>query len=261
MACGASARPDGAARTSAELADVYQTAATFGHSGVIALAVWAFVRGCVKQFAAEAAGRVRNSSRGAAFHKTSDASALSIYVGKFLADTPSLRSIAPEPLGIGHGADADPGPALVTGPLNDLPRIARHMRSDGNELYDEYGKLIGEAQLREITLIPLLLRIGTLAPTVNWWLAIARVGPPLLKCQAKWQREEGNAVPVDAVLVGEAQAPASNASSESMQRERRARMRPRFKPSELLQQRSVTGPMTRDLPRASPLERSLVAAC
>ncbi len=91
--------------------------------------------------------------------------------------------------------------------FQELPRIARRMRGGENELYDEYDRLIAEAQLREITLIPLFVLIVVVGATWSWLALAAAIILPLLKRQAVYQRQEGNEVVVDALLVGKVAAP------------------------------------------------------
>jgi hypothetical protein len=90
----------------------------------------------------------------------------------------------------------------------EIPRIARRLRGAENELYDEYDRLIGEAELREITVIPLALLIVALGITWSPFCLPALAVVPILQRQANWQREAGNDVIIDAVMVEKVAAPA-----------------------------------------------------
>ncbi|GII25409.1 hypothetical protein [Planosporangium mesophilum] len=190
------------------LRSLYELAQWTGNSGVLVGATFlAFLAGSVIQFGAEAFGRIRNTKRGGPKYDLQDASLISTYVDQRVADDPRLLDEARHEISTDVSAPDEVKTAMVAAISRELPRIARRMRGSENELYDEYDRLIGEAQFREITLIPLALLIGALSVTWSLFLLPAVVVLPLLKRQAVYQREAGHEVVVDALLVGKVAAP------------------------------------------------------
>jgi hypothetical protein len=124
---------------------------------------------------------------------------------------------SPSPLNATEAAEARTArieQIMVDNVVRELPRVARRMRGSENELYDEYDRLIGEAQFREAILIPLASLTVVLAVTMSWSVSVALLILPLLKRQAVHQWAQGNEVIMDAILVRKVEAP----SLERLQR-------------------------------------------
>lgn len=187
----------------------YDLAAAGGRVGVLTAATFAaFLMGSLTQFSAEAVSRYRNRNRGGARYDLEDDSVLRSYIQYLLADNPRLREAARVESAVGDLSDEEIEEFVVKAVAKEIPRIARRMRGSENELFDEYDRLIAEAQLREISLIPLLVLFVVVSATWSWFFIAATAVLPLLKRQAVYQREDGHAVVVDAILVGKVASPA-----------------------------------------------------
>jgi hypothetical protein len=191
------------------LRELYDLSSAGGRAGILAAATFAaFLLGSLTQFSAEAVSRYRNRNRGGARYDLEDDSLLRAHIQHLLADDRRLSSAAKQEPGANDLADEELEDFVVKAVSREIPRIARRMRGGENELFDEYDRLIAEAQLREITLIPLLILFVVLSATWSWFFLAAIAVLPLLKRQAVYQREDGHAVVIDAILVGKVASPA-----------------------------------------------------
>ncbi len=97
--------------------------------------------------------------------------------------------------------------ALLAAVFEELQRIARRLRGQHNELYDEYDRLTGEADFRT-AIAPALLAVASALAWI-WtplWLA-GTIAVPVLAAQAWHQRRAAEIVVVDALLVGRVASP------------------------------------------------------
>jgi hypothetical protein len=183
---------------------------------VIAATFAAYILGSLTQFVVESFARWRNSRRGGPQYDLTDTGPIGTYIDQLILDNPHLLVVFKRDPGRDVLSDSEAMTKMAADILHDLPRIGRRMRGDHNELYDEYDRLIGEAQFREVTVVPLFMLIVALtifwSPDAHWspyslLILLAGIALPVMKRQAVTQRTEGNTVVIDAVLVGKVTAP------------------------------------------------------
>jgi hypothetical protein len=204
-----------AAKAKGALHALYELETVTGKTGALVAATFvAFIAGSVAQFGVEILGGLRNRFRGGPQQDLEDASVISTYVEQLVADDPDLLDAAKSEYGADGLEDVDLQRAMSAAVTREIPRIARRMRGGENELYDEYDRLIGEAQLREAILLPLIVLIAVLCFTWSWYFLLAAGVLPFLKLQAASLRQDANSVVVDAVVVEKVSAP----SLERLQR-------------------------------------------